>query len=120
VINLKMKIHTHNSLARRLRALSMNMWWTWNPDAQALFNELSPHIWRHANHNAVEVLKDISEIELEARLRDKEFSRRVYHVLEEFDSYMAEPSTWAKHHASEVKNPIAYFSAEFEIGRAHV
>ena len=93
----------------------MNMWWTWNPEAQALFNELSPLIWRHSNHNAVEVMQDISEWELEARLRDHEFSRRAHNVLEEFDSYMAEPSTWAKHHASALKNPVAYFSAEFGI-----
>jgi glycogen phosphorylase len=112
---LKAKNHTHGSLAQRLRALSMNMWWTWNPEAQALFNELSPHIWRHSNHSAVEVIHDLSELELEARLRDHEFSRRVHAVLEEFDSYMAEQSTWAKHHASALKNPVAYFSAEFGI-----
>jgi glycogen phosphorylase len=111
----KVKNNTHISLAHRLRALSRNMWWTWNPNAQALFNELSPHIWRHSNHSAVEVMNDISELELEARLRDHEFSQHAHHVLEEFDSYMAESSTWAKHHASALKNPIAYFSAEFGI-----
>ena len=112
---LKKNNSTHNSLAKRLRALSRNMWWTWNPEAQDLFNELSPLIWRFSNHNAVEVMQDISEWELEARLRDHEFSRRTHNVLEEFDLYMADPSTWAKHHASTLKNPVAYFSAEFGI-----
>ncbi|RPI04518.1 MAG: alpha-glucan family phosphorylase [Ignavibacteriae bacterium] len=111
----KPKKHIHHSLAQRLRDLSMNMWWTWNPEAQALFNELSPLLWRYSNHSAVEVMSDISDEELESRLRDHEFSRRVHHVIEEFDSYMAEPSTWAKSHASALKNPIAYFSAEFGI-----
>jgi starch phosphorylase len=106
---------THNSLAKRLRALSKNMWWTWNPEAQALFNELSPLIWRFSDHNAIEVMQDISEGELEARLRDHEFSRRTHKVLEEFDSYMAEPTTWANHHVPTLKNPVAYFSAEFGI-----
>jgi starch phosphorylase len=106
---------THISLAKRLRALSRNMWWTWNPEAQDLFNELSPLIWRFSNHNAVEVIQDISDWELEARLRDHEFSRRAHTVLEEFDLYMADPSTWAKRHASTLKNPVAYFSAEFGI-----
>jgi starch phosphorylase len=106
---------THISLAKRLRALSRNMWWTWNPEAQALFNELSPLIWRFSDHNAIEVMQDISEVELEARLRDHEFSRRTHNVLEEFDLYMAQPSTWAKHHASTLKSPVAYFSAEFGI-----
>jgi len=111
----KLKNHSHISIAKRLRALSRNMWWTWNPEAQALFNELSPLIWRYSNHNAVEVMQDISEWELEARLRDHEFSRRAHNVLEEFDLYMAEPSTWSRHHAPTLKNPVAYFSAEFGI-----
>ena len=113
--NFKQNNPAHISLAKRLRALSRNMWWTWNPEAQDLFNELSPLIWRFSNHNAVEVMQDISEWELEARLRDHDFSRRVHTVLEEFDLYMADPSTWAKHHASLLKNPVAYFSAEFGI-----
>ncbi len=111
----KAKNHNHIFLAQRLRDLSMNMWWTWNPEAQNIFNELSPHIWRHSNHSAVEVMNDISDLELNARLRDNEFSRRVHNVMEKFDSYIAAASTWAKHHASAMKNPVAYFSAEFGI-----
>jgi starch phosphorylase len=91
------------------------MWWTWNPEAQELFQDLSPLVWRYANHNAIEVMHEISEQELETRLLDHEFARRVHSVINEFDSYMAEPSTWAKHHAQKLNNPVAYFSAEFGI-----
>jgi len=97
----------------RLRALAWNLWFTWNPEACRVFKELSPLVWRYSNHNAAAVMSEISNQELEARLRDHEFSRRVHTVLEEFDSYMTETSTWAKRHAGALKNPVAYFSAEF-------
>jgi starch phosphorylase len=58
-------------------------------------------------------MSEISNQELEARLRDNEFARRAHAVLEEFESYMTKPSTWAKRHATVLKNPVAYFSAEF-------
>lgn len=109
----KMKGRSHGSLAKRLRGLAFNIWWTWNPDAQQIFKELSPLVWRHSNHNAVEVMREISAQELDARMRDHEFARRVHNVLEEFESYLAEHSTWAKRHAPKLKDPVAYFSAEF-------
>lgn len=100
-------------LSVRLRALARNLWWTWNPESHHVFKELSPLVWRYSNHNAVAVMSEISDQELEARLRDHEFARRVHVVLEEFESYMTKQSTWAKHHAAALKNPVVYFSAEF-------
>ena len=110
---LKTKNPSHLHLSVRLRALARNLWWTWNPESHHVFKELSPLVWRYSNHNAVAVMSEISNKELEARLRDHEFARRVHGVLEEFESYMTKPSTWGKRHATALKNPVAYFSAEF-------
>jgi starch phosphorylase len=109
----KTKSYSHAPSSVRLHALAKNLWWTWNPDAHHIFKELSPLVWRYSNHNAVEVMREISDVELEARLRDREFARIVNILLNEFDSYMAKSSTWAKCHASKLKNHVAYFSAEF-------
>jgi starch phosphorylase len=110
---LKSKNLLHFHLSARLRALSRNLWWTWNSEAHRVFKELSPLVWRYSNHNAVAVMREISDQELEARLCKQEFARRTLAVLGEFDSYMAKASTWAKRHAPALKNPVAYFSAEF-------
>lgn len=110
---LKTKNSSHKHLSVRLRALARNLWFTWNPEACRLFKELSPLTWQYSDHNATAVMNEISDRELEARLRDHEFSRRVHAVLEEFEYYMTETSTWAKRHAAALKNPVAYFSAEF-------
>jgi starch phosphorylase len=52
-------------------------------------------------------------MELSARLRDSDFQKRVHRVLDEFEAYMDTTETWTSHHASQLKNPVAYFSAEF-------
>jgi glycogen phosphorylase len=109
----KTKNPSHLYLSVRLRALARNLWWTWNPESHHIFKGLSPLVWKYSNHNAVAVMREISDQELEARLRDHEFARRTHIVLEEFESYMAASSTWAKRHAPEFKKPVAYFSAEF-------
>ncbi|MED5278838.1 MAG: DUF3417 domain-containing protein, partial [Verrucomicrobiota bacterium] len=40
-----------------LNRLARNLWWTWNQDAQDIFEELSPRAWRYLYHNAVAVLR---------------------------------------------------------------
>ena len=109
------KNHGRATLAERLHALAHNLWWTWNPEAHQIFRELSYHGWRMSNHNAVAVLHEVSSQELNARLRDPDFSKKVKEVLHEFDSYMEYSSTWAVEHASDLKDHVAYFSAEFGI-----
>ncbi|HTP80265.1 MAG TPA: alpha-glucan family phosphorylase [Bacteroidota bacterium] len=105
--------HHADDLAHRLIALSHNLWWAWNPEAQQVFKELAPIVWRYSNHNAVEVLKEVSLQELTSRLRDKYLSTKVAHVVEEFESYMNERSTWSRKNYPNLKEPVAYFSAEF-------
>jgi starch phosphorylase len=97
-----------------LRELAYNLWWSWNPDAQQVFHELSPFFWEHSNHNPVEVISWISGPELRARLESKAFFDKVSNVCRSFHAYMAKKDTWAKKHAPMPRNaPVAYFSAEF-------
>lgn len=103
---------TSESLSQRLRTLAYNLWWTWNPEAQVIFQELSPLIWDRSGHNAVEVLREISKQELHARLNDREFRKKIDLALEEFEEYQSERSTWSSRHGK-FRGPIAYFSAEF-------
>lgn len=97
----------------QLKALAYNLWWTWNPEAQEIFRELSPLVWEQSNHNAVAVIKSVSPEEILFRLHDDDFLRQVTRVLKEFDSYMKQPRTWGAVRASKLKRPVAYFSAEF-------
>ena len=97
-----------------LNRLARNLWWTWNQEAQDVFEELSPRVWRNLYHNAVAVLRELSNEELRVRLLDEEFNDRVRAVLRQFDDYIGASDTWAAEHASSLaKRPVAYFSAEF-------
>jgi len=103
-----------NEIVTGLRKLSRNLWWSWNQEAQDLFYELSPRGWQNMFHNAVAVLHEVSEQELNVRLMDARFAARARSVLGEFENYLSDQKTWGHLHAPELhKQPVAYFSAEF-------
>ena len=103
-----------NELVSGLNKLAHNLWWTWDQEAQELFQELSPRSWQNLYHNAVAVLHEVSDYELRVRLQDEDFAARVRRVLKAFDAYLNDQNTWAQQHAPALlKSPVAYFSAEF-------
>jgi len=103
-----------DALIKDLRAVAYNLWWSWNPDAQRLFHELSPFFWEHSSHNAVEVVNWISGQELRGRLQQPDYFDRVSKVCKRFTAYMNDKATWAAKHAPALKRgPVAYFCAEF-------
>src|SRR5436853_2858221 len=103
-----------NDLTASLHKLARNLWWTWDQEAQDIFQELSPRGWQNLYHNAVAILHEVSNYELRVRLQDPDFAQRVRHVIASFDRYMADGATWAHEKAPGLRqNPIAYFSAEF-------
>jgi starch phosphorylase len=102
------------SMIARLRKLAGNLWWTWNQDCQDIFHELSPRGWQSLYHNAIAVLREVSDYELRVRLHDQRFAAHVRSALNAFDAYMNETNTWGRRNAPAlIKNPVAYFTAEF-------
>lgn len=102
-------------IARDIKTIAYNLWWTWNVDARDLFRELSPQTYFRCNHNVIAMFEEISDQELAARLLDPIQMDRAKNVINQYRDYMAEKNTWANKHAKEImKNgPVAYFSAEF-------
>jgi starch phosphorylase len=103
-----------NQLIAGLNRMARNIWWTWDQQAQDVFQELSPRGWQNMFHNAVAVLREVSEYELRVRLQNHDFAERVRAALAKFDRYLNEKETWAAGACPQLqKNPVAYFSAEF-------
>src|SRR3974377_2234865 len=71
-----------------LNRLARKLWWTWNQDAQEIFQELSARGWQNLYHNAVAVLHEVSDYELRVRLQDHDFAERVQSVLKNFENYL--------------------------------
>lgn len=98
-----------------LNKLSRNLWWSWDTEAKQLFEELSPLLWERNNHNPVELLRHISNDELQARCQF-EYGDKIDQVYARYTAYLNDKNTWAANNAPElVKDPVAYFSAEFGI-----
>jgi starch phosphorylase len=103
-----------DELTKGLERLAHNLWWTWDQEAQEILQELSPRGWMNLYHNAVAILHEVSNYELRVRLQDADFANRVREVLASFEKYMNDQQTWGhKNAAALLKNPVAYFSAEF-------
>ncbi|MFZ0825848.1 MAG: alpha-glucan family phosphorylase [Verrucomicrobiia bacterium] len=101
-------------LVAGLNKLSRNLWWSWDQQAQDLFQELSPRGWQNLYHNAAAILHEVSEYELRVRLQDADFEQRARAVLRDFDAYLGSKTTWGHLNAPSLfQNPVAYFSAEF-------
>lgn len=100
----------------RLYELAYNLWWSWHPEARALYRKLDPQLWEEVGHNPVRFLSEIEPHYLEEAAHDPEYLPRYDSVLTEFDRYMHPQAgeTWFSHTYPELKDrTIAYFSAEF-------
>jgi starch phosphorylase len=98
----------------RLRELAYNLWWTWHPEAQELYQQIDAELWELDYHNPVDFLRDVRQRRLEAAAADPEYLKKYDAVLKSFDSYMSAKKTWFSTHYPDAKDTqIAYFSAEF-------
>src|SRR5262249_27400196 len=98
----------------RLHDLAYNLWWTWNPKAQTLFEAVDANLWQGREHNPVRVLMTSDAARLVQLAKDKGFLARYDAVLAAFDAYMHADSTWfSRTFPEDTGKTIAYFSAEF-------
>jgi starch phosphorylase len=98
---------------RPLRALAMNVWWSWNPEAQDLFRRLDPALWEEVEGNPVKLLNTIAQQRLTRAAADSAVLGHLDRVMETFHGDM-EAGGWFDQTWPDLgKSRIAYFSAEF-------
>ena len=104
----------------RLQEMAYNLWWTWNPDAQELYESIDKELWERVSENPIKFLRTVSLQRLQAAARDHDYLRRYRSVLQRFDDYMAEDAdTWFRRNLPDRQGElIAYFSAEFGLHEA--
>ena len=99
----------------RLKDLVYNLWWSWHPEARALFKEIDRNLWRTTYHNPVLLLQK-SLPRLNALAQDEGFLSRYDAVIRLFDEYLEDQYTWFARKYPQAKGQhIAYFSAEFGV-----
>lgn len=99
----------------RLYELAYNLWWSWHPEALALYRELDPDLWEETGHNPVRFLCSVEPQRLEQAGNDSAYLEQYESVLNDFDHYMhPRTETWfSKTYPELTDQTIAYFSAEF-------
>ena len=100
----------------RLYELAYNLWWSWHPEARALYSSIDPELWEQVGHNPVQFLSAVEPARLEQFAEDRDYLQQYDSVISDFDHYMhPQPDeTWFSHTYPEFNGQsIAYFSAEF-------
>ncbi|MCX7849862.1 alpha-glucan family phosphorylase [Thermus sp.] len=88
-----------------LKELAYNLWWSWNPEAAELFQEIDPSLWKRFRGNPVKLLLEADPGRLEG-LAATSYPARVGAVVEALRAYLRE--------REEKQGPlVAYFSAEY-------
>src|SRR6266852_8491286 len=109
------------SRINRLYELAYNLWWSWHPEARALYSTLDPGLWEEVGHNPVRFLSEVQPEHLEAAANQADYLERYDRILSDFDAYMhpSRNETWFSQNFPELsERVIAYFSAEFGLHEA--
>jgi starch phosphorylase len=100
----------------RLDELAIDLWWSWHPDARAVFRRLDYTLWRSTAHNPVRMLSMIPRQKLEAAAGDTELLFLYDRAVSALDAARAAHHTWwANQFPQLAGQSIAYFSAEFAL-----
>lgn len=98
----------------RLGELACNLWWSWHPEARALFYMLAGRGSEFKAQNPVLQLFEMDGSVLDAAAKDSRFLRRYDAVMARFDADVNSYQSWFY---SKIRDPgmhsIAYFSAEY-------
>src|SRR5690242_13610638 len=100
----------------RLYELAYNLWWSWHPEARALYSSLDPDLWELVAHNPVHFLSSVQPDKLEKVAENPGYLEQYDRVINDFDHYMhpRREETWFSTTYPELADKtIAYFSAEF-------
>ncbi|MBE3557852.1 MAG: alpha-glucan family phosphorylase [Ktedonobacteraceae bacterium] len=100
----------------RLYELAYNLWWSWHPEARALYSVLDQELWEQVEHNPVRFLSEVQPQKLARAAENEAYLQQYDAILKDFDHYMhpRPDETWFTLNYPELADKtIAYFSAEF-------
>ena len=111
------KMNTHIDFPDKLKPLhelSMNLWFSWNPDVRDLYREMDLQLWRDVGRNPVAFINKITSDKIEKYTTDKVFLEKLEKVYKRFKEYLNKTDTvFSKNYPSLKDNCVAYFSAEY-------
>ncbi|GHV53939.1 alpha-1,4 glucan phosphorylase [Deltaproteobacteria bacterium] len=95
--------------------LARNYWFAWNCEAEELFSQLDPELWKESYHNPVWFVNHLPQNTLDAMEKDTLFRDRLNQICRDLDIYLAKPANRSFPAAPGEEPLIAYFSLEFGV-----
>ncbi|MBN1118244.1 MAG: alpha-glucan family phosphorylase [Bacteroidales bacterium] len=90
----------------RLTEIMENIWWTWDDEAQELFETIDPAVWRLSDYNPYIILEQVSFKRIAQLSKDSNYIAKLDSVYSRLKQYLEGEK--------ELSQPkIAYFSMEF-------
>jgi len=98
---------------RRLGDISMNFYWSWQPDGTEIFRGIDPDHWDKCDQNPRLFLNSVSGLRLWQAALDEARLQKIEGFTRQMDAYVGEPPLEYGRLTSE--GPAAYFCAEYGI-----
>jgi glycogen phosphorylase len=106
-----------NPASDALRELALNLRWSWNHSADALWSQLDPELWE-LTHNPWVILQTISRERLQEVTSDPAFREKLEQLTQE-KKEQEQAVTWFQTvHPDSPITTVAYFSLEFMLSDA--
>lgn len=100
-----------------LAELALNMHWSWNHEADELWQQLDPALWE-LTHNPWVVLQTVSRDQLESQLANPAFREKINVLIKIKDGLGAEHGWFGEAHSNSSLSCVAYFSMEYMLSEA--
>lgn len=91
---------------KKLQEITENIWWTWDDEAQELFEAIDPVKWREVEYNPYILAEHVSLSRFEELSKNKKYVAKLNQVYDRFQKYLEGKSELSK-------PQIAYFSMEY-------
>ncbi|MBI3567752.1 MAG: alpha-glucan family phosphorylase [Gemmatimonadetes bacterium] len=99
-----------------LAGIALNVSWSWNREARALFRSIDEQLWVRCRHDPIQLLQRTSVERLAQCATDPSFIARYDAVVSWQTAEQSTDVTWfAQHYPALREGPIAYFCAEFGV-----
>ena len=98
-----------------LEAISLNFYWSWQPEGMRLFRDLDPGLWDECEQNPRLMLRRITDLRLWQRAADLNYVERVDRFYGRFNAYLNAPAADLHKEKPTADHPAAYFCAEYGV-----
>jgi len=100
-----------------LKELALNLHWSWNHIADALWEALDSYLWQ-TTQNPWVILQTVSEDKVNALLATPDFQELLSSLLQHKRKFFSAAAWFQKTHPGAALSTIAYFSMEFMLTEA--